>query len=53
MRGVAGPAIPCPRYVFGRYVWSADGKWILFDRVKPEGGDVWVVEGGAAPEARP
>ena len=34
-------------------VWSADGRWILFDRMKPEGGDVWVVEEGAAPEARP
>ncbi|HEY8849442.1 MAG TPA: hypothetical protein VIO12_09120, partial [Thermoanaerobaculia bacterium] len=22
-------------------VWSADGHWLLFDRFKPEGGDVW------------
>jgi Tol biopolymer transport system component len=22
-------------------VWSPDGKWILFDRFQPQGGDVW------------
>ena len=21
-----------------------DGRWLLFDRVKPEGGDVWMLE---------
>jgi Tol biopolymer transport system component len=26
-------------------VWSPDGRWVLFDRVKPEGGDIWLVEG--------
>jgi eukaryotic-like serine/threonine-protein kinase len=26
-------------------VWSPDGKWILFDRVKPLGGDIWIMEG--------
>jgi Tol biopolymer transport system component len=26
-------------------VWSPDGKWVLFDRVKPEGGDIWLIEG--------
>ena len=25
-------------------VWSPDGNWILFDRVKPQGGDIWVIE---------
>ena len=25
-------------------VWSPDGKWILFDRFVPRGGDVWIVE---------
>ena len=25
-------------------VWSPDGRWILFDRLKPEGGDIWVLE---------
>jgi eukaryotic-like serine/threonine-protein kinase len=25
-------------------VWSPDGKWILFDRFQPHGGDVWAVE---------
>jgi Tol biopolymer transport system component len=26
-------------------VWSPDGRWILFDRFVPRGGDVWTVEG--------
>ncbi len=25
-------------------VWSPDGKWVLFDRFRPEGGDIWVIE---------
>jgi Tol biopolymer transport system component len=25
-------------------VWSPDGEWILFDRVKPQGGDIWLIE---------
>jgi Tol biopolymer transport system component len=25
-------------------VWSPDGNWVLFDRVKPEGGDIWIME---------
>jgi eukaryotic-like serine/threonine-protein kinase len=25
-------------------VWSPDGKWILFDRLKPAGGDIWLIE---------
>ena len=25
-------------------VWSPDGRWILFDRFTPHGGDVWMVE---------
>jgi TolB protein len=25
-------------------VWSPDGKWVLFDRFRPEGGDVWMIE---------
>ncbi|PYQ26939.1 MAG: hypothetical protein DMF56_22460 [Acidobacteria bacterium] len=25
-------------------LWSPDGKWILFDRFLPQGGDVWAVE---------
>ena len=26
-------------------VWSPDGRWLLFDRFKPEGGDIWIAEG--------
>jgi Tol biopolymer transport system component len=26
-------------------VWSPDGRWALFDRFRPEGGDVWVLDG--------
>lgn len=26
-------------------VWSPDGKWVLFDRVAPRSGDVWMLEG--------
>jgi TolB protein len=25
-------------------VWSPDGKWILFDRFRPQGGDIWMIE---------
>ena len=25
-------------------VWSPDGKWVLFDLLKPQGGDIWVME---------
>ena len=25
-------------------VWSSDGKWLLFDRFRPEGGDIWMIE---------
>ncbi len=25
-------------------VWSHDGQWILFDRVRPSGGDIWVMD---------
>lgn len=25
-------------------VWSPDGHWILFDRFRPQGGDVWMME---------
>jgi Tol biopolymer transport system component len=25
-------------------VWSPDGRWILFDRFRPKGGDVWMME---------
>ncbi|HVF29658.1 MAG TPA: hypothetical protein VNA22_01760 [Pyrinomonadaceae bacterium] len=25
-------------------VWSPDGKWVLFDRFRPEGADIWMIE---------
>ena len=24
--------------------WSPDGNWVCFDRVTPEGGDIWIME---------
>jgi TolB protein len=26
-------------------VWSPDGRWVLFDRFSPHGGDIWMLEG--------
>jgi len=26
-------------------VWSPDGKSVLFDRFRPQGGDIWIMEG--------
>ncbi len=26
-------------------VWSPDGKWVIFDRAAPSGGDIWLLEG--------
>lgn len=25
--------------------WTPDGKWILVERSKPQGGDIWMIEG--------
>lgn len=25
-------------------VWSPDGQWVLFDRFRPKGGDIWMIE---------
>ena len=25
--------------------WSPDGRWLLFDRVAPQGGDIWLLDG--------
>jgi Tol biopolymer transport system component len=25
-------------------VWSPDGKWVLFDRFRPQGGDIWLMD---------
>jgi hypothetical protein len=26
-------------------VWSPGGGWVLFDRFRPQGGDIWVMSG--------
>jgi Tol biopolymer transport system component len=26
-------------------VWSPDGKWVLFDRFRPQGVDIWTMSG--------
>jgi eukaryotic-like serine/threonine-protein kinase len=26
-------------------VWAPDGKWVLFDRFRPQGGDIWAMSG--------
>jgi len=33
------------RYRVDYPVWSPDGKWVLFDRFRPQGGDIWVIDG--------
>jgi len=25
-------------------IWSPDGRWVLFDRFRPQGGDIWMME---------
>jgi Tol biopolymer transport system component len=25
-------------------IWSPDGKWVLFDRFRPQGGDIWMLK---------
>ncbi|HSQ25421.1 MAG TPA: hypothetical protein VLN44_13440 [Pyrinomonadaceae bacterium] len=38
---------PAPeRRTFGLWnsVWSPDGQWVLFDRFRPQGGDIWMME---------
>src|SRR6202790_5158937 len=26
-------------------VWSPDGRWVMFDRFRPQGGDIWAISG--------
>jgi Tol biopolymer transport system component/predicted Ser/Thr protein kinase len=26
-------------------VWSPDGRWVMFDRFRPQGGDIWAING--------
>ena len=34
-----------PRIRIDYPVWSPDGRFVLFDRFRPQGGDIWVMEG--------
>jgi eukaryotic-like serine/threonine-protein kinase len=38
-------AFPDPDIRIDYPVWSPDGKWVLFDRAAPKGGDLWLLEG--------
>ena len=37
-------AFPDPDVRIDYPVWSPDGKWVLFDRAAPRGGDLWMLE---------
>ena len=37
-------AFPDPDVRIDYPVWSPDGRWVLFDRFRPQGGDVWVIQ---------
>jgi len=37
--------LPDPDMRIDYPVWSPDGRWLLFDRAAPRGGDIWVLEG--------
>jgi TolB protein len=36
---------PDPDVRIDYLVWSPDGTWVLFDRFRPQGGDIWVMTG--------
>jgi serine/threonine-protein kinase len=38
-------AFPDPDVRIDYPEWSPDGRWVLFDRFRPQGGDIWVLEG--------
>ena len=35
---------PDPNVRIDYPVWSPDGKWVLFDRAAPRGGDIWILK---------
>jgi Tol biopolymer transport system component len=37
-------AFPNPDIRIDYPVWSPDGRWVLFDRAAPKGGDLWLME---------
>jgi Tol biopolymer transport system component len=38
-------AFPDPEIRIDYPTWSPDGRWVLFDRAAPRGGDLWLLEG--------
>jgi Tol biopolymer transport system component/predicted Ser/Thr protein kinase len=36
---------PDPNVRIDYPVWSPDGKWVMFDRFRPQGGDIWAMSG--------
>ncbi|MFI5117741.1 MAG: protein kinase [Terriglobales bacterium] len=36
---------PDPEVRIDYPAWSPDGKWVLFDRFRPQGGDIWAMSG--------
>jgi eukaryotic-like serine/threonine-protein kinase len=39
-------AFPDPDVRIDYPTWSPDGRWVLFDRAAPRGGDLWLLEAG-------
>jgi hypothetical protein len=37
-------AFPDPEVRIDYPTWSPDGRWVLFDRAAPRGGDLWLLE---------
>jgi eukaryotic-like serine/threonine-protein kinase len=36
---------PDPNVRIDYPVWSSDGRWVMFDRFRPQGGDIWAMSG--------
>ncbi len=36
---------PDPEVRIDYPVWSPDGRWVMFDRFRPQGGDIWAING--------
>ncbi len=44
LEAAAGQPVPEGENAFFPF-WSPDGRFVLFDRFRPQGGDVWLMEG--------